>query len=168
VARAGFFNAVFTEVDLRGKDWSHTDFGASVFWNCSFKGTLNDIIFRGKYLLAYQYELSGEPKRTGLHMVDFSDSELHWVAAYNCCTLEKVNLPDDGSAFICNTHDLLLFSTKKDINSIESDLLQRYFQIIRPDASNQTEQIVSKNDRAKVGGPEVGNMLYETLRQTLA
>jgi hypothetical protein len=77
------------------------------FWNCSFKGTLNDIIFRGKYLLAYQYELSGEPKRTGLHMVDFSDSELHWVAAYNCCTLEKVNLPGDGSAFICNTHDLI-------------------------------------------------------------
>lgn len=119
LARAGFFNAIFTEINFKGKDWSHTDFGASGFWNCSFNGILNDIIFRGRYLLAYQYELSGAPKRTGLHKVDFSDSKLYWVAAYNGCSLEEITLPSDGSSFICRTRDLLQFITKIYVNSTE-------------------------------------------------
>jgi uncharacterized protein YjbI with pentapeptide repeats len=88
LARVGFLNAVFTNVSFDGKDWSHTDFRASGFWNCSFSGVLKDIIFRGSYLFPYQMEISGEPRRTGLHNVDFTKADFHWVGAYTASTSE--------------------------------------------------------------------------------
>jgi uncharacterized protein YjbI with pentapeptide repeats len=144
VARAGFFNAVFSHANFDGKYWSHVDFCASGFWNCSFRGMLKDIIFRGSYLFPYQMEISGEPQRTGLHNVDFTTADLHWVGAYNGCKLENIVLPANGSAFICDVYQLLSFYAKLDVTSKDHEVMSKYFKIIRPDASIQTEQIISK------------------------
>jgi uncharacterized protein YjbI with pentapeptide repeats len=166
--RAGFHNAVFVGVDFNGNDWSHTDFSASGFWDCSFRGTLNDIIFRGGYLFPYQLEISGEPRRTGLHNIDFTNADLHWVGAYNGCKLERIILPADGSAFICEAKDLMLLSAKFDLGSKEHEALFIYLKIIRPDPSTQVQKIISKNDLERVGGSEIGSTLYTILKSKLA
>ena len=167
VSRAGFLNAIFSNVCFDGGDWSRTDFCASGFWNCSFKGTLSDITFRGTYLFPYQREVAGEPRCTGLHSVDFFDAELHWVGVYNSCALEDITLPANGHAFMCNVNDLIAVSKTFGATSGERQLIDKYLQIIRPDPATQITKIISRNDLAKIGG-DAGITLYSLLRSKLS
>ena len=164
IARVGFLNAVFTDVNFSARDWKRTDFRASGFWNCSFRGLLEDVTFRGDYLLPSHREISGPPRKTGLHNVSFEGAELHWVGFYNGCQLENITLPADGSAFQCRVRDLVALYADYDEKAIGFDEFTRYLGIIRPNSSEQNEEIVSAHDLIKIGGTELGTMLYANLK----
>ena len=167
VTRAGFLNAVFTDVEFIGKDWSHTVFNASGFWNCSFRGALKGITFRGDYLFPTQREIAGEPHRTGLHNVSFANADLHWVEFSNGCKLENVVLPTNGSVFICQARNLISAYASFGPGSKEHEVLTRYLGIVRPNPLKQSEEIISRNDLIKLGGDEMGAMLYALLKSRL-
>jgi uncharacterized protein YjbI with pentapeptide repeats len=168
VGRVGYLNPIFTDVCFDGKNWSHTDFRASGFWNCSFIGVLRDITFRGTYLYPLQKEMVGEPRSTGLHNVNFSSAELHWVGFYNGSILENITLPTDGHAFICKTNDIIAASSAFDSAAREYGVLADYLSIIRPDPLNQEKKIISRNDLVKVGGEDIGTALYSRLKLELS
>jgi uncharacterized protein YjbI with pentapeptide repeats len=165
VSRLGCLNPIFTNVCFDGKNWSHTDFRASGFWSCSFIGVLRDITFRGSYLYPLQKEVAGEPRCTGLHNVNFSSAELHWVGLYNGCMLENITLPMDGHAFICRATDIISASSVFETTSREYSVLSDYLSIIRPDAATQEKKIINRNDLVEIGGENTGTALYSLLKR---
>jgi fluoroquinolone resistance protein len=166
--RAGFLNAIFTDVCFDGKDWSHTDFRASGFWNCSFTGALRDVTFRGGYLFPSQRQVAGEPQRTGLHNVSFAGAEFHWVGIHNGCELENITLPTDGHAFMCSADDLISVCNFFDPTSREYNVIADYMEIIRPDPATQSKKIISRNDLIKLSDDGFGVMLYTFLKSKLS
>lgn len=135
VRRVGFINAVFRDIEFDAKTWNHTDFGASGFWNCSFSGQLQDIMFRGNYLLpSDQYK---KPEHTGLHGVSFENATLRWVGLRNGCDLEDIKLPADGSAFICCAKDLIRFCVHVHFDSEEYSILSNYLDIKQADPASR-------------------------------
>jgi hypothetical protein len=162
-----FFECSVTEVNFRAKDWKHTDFRASGFWNRSFSGALKDITFPGDYLTHSHKEISGPPRKTGLHNVSFEATELHWVGFYNGCELENITLPADGSAFQCKVRNLVVAYSDYDQGAAEYDVFTKYLEIIRPNATEQPDKIISRNDLIELGGDETGALLYDRLRVTL-
>jgi hypothetical protein len=165
--RVGFLNAVFSDVEFIGQDWNHTDFRASGFWNCRFKGTLKDVAFRGDYLMPLERKIAGPPQRTGLHTVSFRDTELHWVGTHNGCVLESVTLPANSSAFICEVTALNSTYISYEQRSNEYEVFDKYMKIILPGTRSQVEKIISKYDLVELGGMEIGTTLYERLKSIL-
>ena len=168
VKKAGFYNVVFEEVKFRAQDWSHVDFGASGFWNCWFEGSLVGISLRGRYLYPSQREMHGEPVKTGLHNVSFAKANLHWIGVHDGCVLENIILPENGSAFICLSKDLIGFALAAQLPRDEAMAMREYLRIIRPDSDAQEKKIISKCDLQEIANENVGRDLYDRLRLGLS
>lgn len=167
VARAGFHNPVFENIMFEGPDWKNVDFRASGFWNCAFRGDLRGVMFRGDYQYPTQREISGEPKRTGLHKVSFDEAEFFWVGFSNGCVLDEILLPESGSAFICQVEPLLKCESEL-VAAYPTEIAQRvakYFDVIRVHASLQQERIVSRNDLVTLLGEKNGFEVYEVMKR---
>jgi uncharacterized protein YjbI with pentapeptide repeats len=163
----GFFNAIFSEIDLRGEDCKHIDFAASGFWDCSFEGALEDVTFRGDYLFPYQEEISGTPRRSGLHNVSFERASLKWVAFTNGCALDNIILPADGCAIMCNVSQLYRIGDILEDSSRKLIVFEEFLKIKSPSWKAQQKTIVSKNDLLDIGGKEVGSDLYSIIKSRL-
>jgi uncharacterized protein YjbI with pentapeptide repeats len=170
VALAGFSNPVFEDITFEGPDWKNVDFRAAGFWNCAFRGDLRGVTFRGDYQYPTQREINGEPRRTGLHRVSFSEAELFWVGFTNGCVLDEIVLPESGSAFVCQIEPLLKCEAEL-VAAYPAEIAQRaakYFDIIRVHASLQQDQIVSRNDLVAKLGAKNGFEVYEVMKRHLA
>jgi hypothetical protein len=168
--RTSFHNPVFRGTKFLGKDWSHSDFSASGFWDCAFVGQVTDVMFRGTYQSPTMREL-GPPKDTGLHRVSFADAELLHVGLTDECVLDHVIMPKSGSAFECATADLLNAEEQLQKAFLHTPLkyIPAYFKMQRDYGKSQVRCIVSKHDLVKWETDEhLGAKVYEFLKDLLA
>jgi hypothetical protein len=140
----------------------------SGFRDCRFSGILFGAVFRGDYLIPSQRELAGEPKDPGLHGVSFKNAQLVLVQFSEGCALENIELPANGSAFLCSVSDLLRYHHSLSPDSPEKHLLDRHFKITLPGLRGQAMDLVSKNDLLRRGEPELAAALYDEIKANLA
>jgi uncharacterized protein YjbI with pentapeptide repeats len=106
----------FAKTNFRDARFEHThfigplkgvDFNVCGFWSCRFTGPIDDVMFRGNYLLDGSRQRNPPPTETGLHHTSFADAELYWVGSTDGCVLENVEMPRSGEAFICDQTRLM-------------------------------------------------------------
>jgi uncharacterized protein YjbI with pentapeptide repeats len=88
-------NAVFSECEFVGT-FKDIDFGASGFWDCTFKGTVQDIWIRGDYSFEMLRSIH-RPVETVLHHVDFIEATLSGVTFSDHCQLVDLSLPSHAA-----------------------------------------------------------------------
>ena len=164
--RIGFHNPIFDSVIFQGEEWQRVDFNAGGFWNCTFKGQMNDVMFRGDYRFPMQRQINGAPTRTGLHNVSFAEAKLLAVGFSNNCRLEGLQLPVNGDAFLCKTAVLAGSEQKfqSKLAPTQFDCWENYFRTIRPFFPGQEDWIVSNDDIVRFCGGDSG-VVYHTLRE---
>ena len=91
-ARAEFDDCVFEDAALRG-----VDFHASSFERCTFRGTLDDVWFRGGYPLPELQKQFGRARPNRMRDVDLSGAVLDFVTFSDGCDLSTVRLRPDGT-----------------------------------------------------------------------
>jgi fluoroquinolone resistance protein len=90
--RAEFTNCTFIDCKLKG-----TDFNASSFEACTFIGRLDDVWFRGDYMIPTDQTRLGIPKKNQMATVSFKEAELHRLAFSQGCSLDSIVIPQYGS-----------------------------------------------------------------------
>jgi len=80
--------------------------------------------------------------------------------------LENIVLPNDGSALLCGTQDLLECEGRlaSAFPAEKTRGIERYFDIVRVHAGSQSEDIVSRNDIVHVLGAERADAVYDALK----
>lgn len=130
------------------------DFNVCGFWSCRFSGLLDDVMFRGNYLLDSVRERNPPPTETGLHDTSFADAELSFIGLRDGCVLENIEMPRSGEAFVCDQARLmrerenLLASVSE---TAVHETLAFYLKVSSYSAEHQPQSIVSAGDLLECG-----------------
>lgn len=164
--KAVFDNAVFADCTFSNCRFSGVDFSASGFWRCRFVGRVEDVVFRGTYQFARDRE-QHVPVDSGLHMVDFFNAELKWIALSNGCPIVDVVLPKNGDAIIVDrdrmrTKCLAVIRGRfvgKELDAAEAAVG------LYANNDTQARYFVTSAELAETYGNDLGPQIFEILRE---
>jgi uncharacterized protein YjbI with pentapeptide repeats len=163
-ARTSFWSPVFTNCRFVFKRLKTIDFNAGGFWGCHFEGAFEDITFRGAY---YADSKSPRPPEAGLHLVSFRKAALRWINTTTGCAMDRVDMPEDGSAFLCDVRRLvaernqMMASCPDDVTREMADL---YLDIVKVGADKQPIIVTSRYDLGERDTAAQAAVLYDMLK----
>jgi uncharacterized protein YjbI with pentapeptide repeats len=165
--KTGFLNPVFEHCQLAFDNAKSVDFGCSGFWDCSFAGRLEDIVFRGRYRHQIQRERNSPPVMTGLHNVDFSDAHLKWISPRDACSIDGIKLPSGDMTFLYRRSDFLRTAGEmlKSISEPERQALSVLCKIVSLHATEQDIGFLCQGDLMALCDEDAAQDLFLSLKR---
>lgn len=163
--RNEFIKSQFIDCKFKG-----VDFNASSFENCSFKGKLEDVWFRGGYAYPSGNEDFGKAKKNEMKNVSFAEATLIGATFSNLCDLSTIILPKTGNYLIFNDWMARLDRLEKVIKQwpmserMEAEIFTRSYLI---HANAQNWMILNIDELQEDFGVNVGsNIIIELNKST--
>ena len=163
-----FSNAIFRQTEFVNNKIKTIDFNVSGFWDCSFAGEVNDVTFRGRYAHKSDRQFDPFPQEIGLHNVDFGDAFLSYIWIKDKCPVEGLRMPQDGSAFLCDSKtfaEAIPQALTAHLGPDQRASVESYLVATTPSGPDEGPMVITRSEMVGLCRDEVlGSKLYSDLK----
>lgn len=147
-----FIKPVFSKCLFELCKLNGVDFSVSSFIECKFVGELDDVWFRGDYMLPGDRKIYGDFDLNEMKNVDFSEAKLSWLTFTDGVKLDSVKLPNDEFVFYLNNLKSRFLNAIDHVDDVFDNLEDRNDALdfindwLDRDLDSQNETIITLNE----------------------
>lgn len=148
--RVSCYRGYFIKCDFSEARIEEVNFNASHFINCTFKGPLRGVWFRGYYAIPQDEKTFGKTEPNPMENVDFSEATLWDVMFSDGCDLSKVIIPQDGEHFLFHRWPQVLARAKEEVERNWEGVFKQealgFLDVYAEGAQNQDMYIINRRE----------------------